>query len=82
MWSRMASQVLAGTRVAAFRAGVLDQVVRGDVAVEPTHAGPCWGECRGGAVQLAGGIGQGLLEPVVRRLGLLLAGAVARCGRP
>ena len=31
-------------------------------------------------MQLAGGVGQGLLEPVVRRLGLLLAGAVARRG--
>ena len=31
-------------------------------------------------MQLAGGVGQGLLEPVVRRLGLLLAGAVVHCG--
>ena len=31
-------------------------------------------------MQLAGGVVQGLLEPVIRRLGLLLAGAVARRG--
>ena len=35
----------------------------------------------GGTMQLAGGIRQGLLEPVARRLRLLLAGAIARrCG--
>ena len=66
--------------VAAFPAGVLDQVVRGRVPGDLAHASSGGAEGGGGAVQLAGGIGQGLLEPVVRRLGLLLAGAVARRG--
>ena len=33
-------------------------------------------------MQLGGGVGQGLLEPAGRRLGLLRAGAIARRGRP
>ena len=66
--------------VAAFPAGVLDQVIRGGVPGDLAHAGSGGAEGGGGAVQLAGGVGQGLLEPVVRRLGLLLAGAVARRG--
>ena len=42
---------------------------------------PAGDEGSGCAVQLLGGIGQGLLEPVARGLGLLGAGAVARRGR-
>ena len=68
----MASQVLAGgAGVAAFPAGVLDQVIRGGVPGNLAHASGGGAEGGGGAVQLAGGVGQGLLEPVVWRLGLL-----------
>ena len=38
------------------------------------------GEGGDGAVQLAGGVSQGLLEPVVRRFSLLLARAVVHRG--
>jgi hypothetical protein len=51
--------------------------VSGDLA----YAGSGGAERGGSAVQLAGGIGQDLLEPVARGLGLLGAGAVARRGR-
>ena len=68
---------------AAFPAGVLEQVVRHGVPGDLAHAGSGGGgQGGGGAVQLGGGVGQGLLEPVVRRLGLLRAGAIARRGRP
>ena len=40
------------------------------------------GERGGRTVQLAGGIGKRLFKPVARRLGLLLAGAVAWRGGP
>jgi len=63
--------------IAAFPAGVLDQVIRGGVTGELAYAGSGGAEGGGGAVQLAGGVGQGLLEPVFWRLGQLLAGAVA-----
>ena len=66
--------------VAAFPAGVLDQVVRRGVPGDLTHAGPGRGKGGGGAAQFAGGVGQGLLEPVGWRLGQLLAGAVVRRG--
>jgi hypothetical protein len=66
--------------VVAFPAGVLDQVVRGDVPGDPARAGAGGAEGGHGAVQLAGGIGQGLLKPVLRHLGLLGTGAVARRG--
>ena len=64
--------------IAAFPTGVLEQVVRHGVPGDLAHAGAGRGERRGGTVQLLGGVGQGLLEPVLRRLGLLDAGAVAR----
>ena len=65
---------------AAFPAGVLDQVVRDRVPVDLAHAGPGGAERCGGAVQLGGGVGQGLLEPVARRLGPVSAGEVAGRG--
>ena len=57
--------------VAAFPAGVLDQVVRDGVPGDLAHAGSGGAQGGGGAVQLFGGVGQRLLEPVARRLGLL-----------
>ena len=66
----------------AFPTGVLDQVVRHGVPGKLAHTDPDRAQGGGGAVQLLGGIGEGLLEPVVRGLGLLLAGAVARRGSP
>ena len=67
-------------RGVALLAGVLDQVIRNCVPDDLAHVGPGRAESRDGAVQLAGGIGQGLPEPVVRRFGLLLASAIARRG--
>ena len=65
---------------AAFPGGVLEQVVRRGVPGDLAHASPGGAQGGGGAVQFLGGVGQGLLEPVGRRLGLLRAGAVARRG--
>jgi hypothetical protein len=81
---RTESQVLAGRQagVSAFPAGVLDQVIRHGVADELAHASPSRAKSGGGAVQLAGGIGHSLLEPVFRRLGQLLAGAITWRGSP
>jgi len=61
-------------------ADMVDQVVRNGVPGDLPHAGSRGAEGGGGAVQLLGGVGQGLLEPVVWCLGSLLAGAVARRG--
>ena len=66
--------------VAAFPGGVLDQVVRRRVPGDLAHVRRGGAERGGGAVQFFGGVGQGLLEPVVRRLGLLRAGAVIHRG--
>ena len=55
--------------VAAFTADVLDQVVRSDVPGDLAHASPRGAEGGDGAVQLAGGIGESLLEPVIRGFG-------------
>jgi hypothetical protein len=63
---------------AAFSAGVLEQVIRHGVPLGPSHPGPGRNQRGGGAVQLDGGVGQGLLEPVLRRFGLLLGGAITR----
>ena len=68
----------AGT--AAFPADVLDQVIGGGVTGDLPHADSGGGEGRRGAVQLAGGIGQGLFEPGAGFLCLLLADALARRG--
>ena len=65
---------------AAFSAGVLDQVIRDGIAVDLAHTSSDRAERGGGAMQFLGGVGQGLLKPVVRCFCLLLAGAVARCG--
>ena len=61
---------------------MLDQVISGYVPGDLTHAGSGRAKGGGGAVQLFGGVGQGLLEPVIRRFRLLGAGAVARRGLP
>jgi hypothetical protein len=66
--------------MAEFPGGVLDQVVRGGVPGDLAHAGSSGAEGGGGAVQLFGGVGHGLLEPVARRLGPLPGSAVARRG--
>ena len=66
--------------IAAFPAGMLDQVVRHDVPRNLAHVSSGRAKRGRGAMQLAGGVGQGLLEPVARRLGTLLAGAITRRG--
>ena len=57
---------------------VLPRSAAGDLA----HARRDRGQRGGGTVQLLGGVGLCPFEPVLWRLGLLRAGAVARRGRP
>jgi hypothetical protein len=66
--------------VSAFPACLLDQVIRHGVSGHLAYASCGGAEGGRGAVQFAGGVDEGVLEPVARRLGLLRAGAIIHRG--